>query len=60
MRNTKLKDEILELIKSTESPVYFSDLAEALGADLKAVVQACKKLLDEGEIAVCRNRPEVK
>ncbi len=50
-----LKEKILKLMDTTESPVFFSDLSEALDADLKVVVDACKELLDEGKISICKN-----
>lgn len=44
------KQEIKDLFASSDRTLYYSDIAEALGLDLKVVVRVCKELMKEGEI----------
>lgn len=48
----KAKKEIKELFASTHETLYYSDIAERLGLELRAVVEICKDLIKEGEIKV--------
>jgi len=45
------KKEILELFSKGQT-LYYSDIAEQLGLDLRLVVEICNKLQTEGEIEV--------
>jgi hypothetical protein len=47
----KAEKEILELFSKGQT-LYYSDIAEQLGLDLKLVVEICNKLQTEGKIEV--------
>lgn len=42
------RSAILDLFKSSDHPLYFSDIAEQLQMDLELVVNVCSHLTDEG------------
>ncbi len=46
------KKEIKEFFEKTESPTYYSDVANALHLDLKFVVEICDELKKEGIITI--------
>ena len=45
------KEEIRQLFQSGRT-LYYSDIAEELGLELEVVVDICKKLQENGEIAI--------
>jgi len=46
------KREIERLFASTDEVLYYSDIAERLGLELRVVVEICKELIKEGEIKI--------
>lgn len=46
------KREIERLFASTDEVLYYSDIAERLGLELRVVVEICKELIKEGEIRI--------
>lgn len=46
------KREIEGLFASTDRVLYYSDIAERLGLELRVVVEICKELIKEGEIKI--------
>lgn len=46
------KQEIEGLFASTDRVLYYSDIAERLGLELRVVVKICKELIKEGEIKI--------
>jgi len=51
MTNEELKQEIRKLFSNGQT-LYYSDIAEQLGVDLKSVVDVCRELQESKEIGV--------
>lgn len=53
------KKEILDLYKKSQTPLFYSDVAERLSLDLEVVLELCTELENEGKIGVLtRHEPK--
>ena len=47
------RKKTIERLFRKENELWYSDIAEILGLDLRTVVDICKELIEEGKIEEC-------